>query len=88
MPVIKSLRKYTDMFFDVHLMIDKPERYIDEFINAGADSVTFHIEATDKPEECIKMIQKRGKKRRFRLIRKHLYRRLKSTLIKSIWCLL
>ena len=80
MPVIKSLRKYTDMFFDVHLMIDKPERYIDEFINAGADSVTFHIEATDKPEE--------EKKRRFRLIRKHLYRRLKSTLIKSIWCLL
>ena len=62
MPVIKSLRKYTDMFFDVHLMIDKPERYIDEFINAGADSVTFHIEATDKPKECIEMIQKRGKK--------------------------
>ena len=73
MPVIKSLRKYTDMFFDVHLMIDKPERYIDEFINAGADSVTFHIEATDKPEECIEMIReceqvldnwraKRGKK--------------------------
>ena len=58
MPVIKSLRKYTDMFFDVHLMIDKPERYIDEFINAGADGVTFHIEATDKPKECIEMIQK------------------------------
>ena len=62
MPVIKSLRKYTDMFFDVHLMIDKPERYIDEFINAGADGVTFHIEATDKPKECIEMIQNRGKK--------------------------
>ena len=43
-------------------MIDKPERYIDEFINAGADGVTFHIEATDKPKECIEMIQKRGKK--------------------------
>ena len=56
------LGKYTDMFFDVHLMIDKPERYIDEFINAGADGVTFHIEATDKPKECIEMIQKRGKK--------------------------
>ena len=50
MPVIKSLRKYTDMFFDVHLMIDKPERYIDEFINAGADGVTIHIEATEKAE--------------------------------------
>lgn len=43
-------------------MIDKPERYIDEFINAGADGVTFHIEATDKPKECIEMIQNRGKK--------------------------
>ena len=40
MPVIKSLRKYTDMFFDVHLMIDKPERYIDEFINAGATALS------------------------------------------------
>jgi len=62
MPVIKSARSATDKVFDVHLMIDKPERYIDEFINAGADGVTFHIEATDKPEECIEMIQKRGKK--------------------------
>ena len=62
MPVIKSARSATDKVFDVHLMIDKPERYIDEFINAGADGVTFHIEATDKPKECIEMIQKRGKK--------------------------
>ena len=62
MPVIKAIRGLTNKFFDVHLMIDKPERYIDEFINAGADGVTFHIEATDKPKECIEMIQNRGKK--------------------------
>ncbi len=43
MPVIKSLRKVYRYVFDVHLMIDKPERYIDEFINAGADGVTFFI---------------------------------------------
>ena len=60
--VMKSLLGKTELPFDVHLMIDKPERYIDEFINAGADGVTFHIEATDKPKECIEMIQKRGKK--------------------------
>lgn len=61
MPVIKSIRKYTDMFLDVHLMIESPEKYIDAFIDSGADGVTFHIEATDKPEECIDMIRGRRK---------------------------
>lgn len=62
MPVIKSLRKYTDTFFDVHLMITEPEKYIDEFINSGADGVTFHIEATKQVEKCIELIRNRGKK--------------------------
>lgn len=62
MPVIKSIRKYTDMFFDVHLMITEPERYIPEFIKSGADGVTFHIEATEKPLECIELIRNAGKK--------------------------
>lgn len=62
MPVIKSLRKYTEMFFDVHLMITEPEKYIDEFINSGADGVTFHVEATKDAEKCIELIRKRGKK--------------------------
>ena len=60
-PVIECLRKKTAIVFDVHLMIDKPERYIDRFIDAGADIVTFHVEATDVPEECLKMIRSRGK---------------------------
>ena len=60
-PVIECLRKKTGIVFDVHLMIDKPERYIDRFIDAGADIVTFHVEATDMPEECLKMIRSRGK---------------------------
>lgn len=60
-PVIKSIRKYTDMFFDVHLMIEKPETYIERFIDAGADGITFHAEATDKIDECIDMIRKRDK---------------------------
>ena len=62
MPVIKSIRKYTDLFFDVHLMIDNPEEYIDAVIDSGADGVTIHIEAVDKPYECIEKIKKRGKK--------------------------
>ena len=45
LPVIESLRKNSDMFFDVHLMIEKPERYISRFIDAGADLVTFHYES-------------------------------------------
>lgn len=62
MPVIESIRKYTDMFFDVHLMIDKPERYIKEFARSGADGITIHIEATDCPKKCIDMIKECGKK--------------------------
>lgn len=62
LPVIEALRKYTDMVFDVHLMITKPERYIERFIDAGADFVTFHAEATEKIEECIEIIHNRGKK--------------------------
>ncbi|MCD8390634.1 MAG: ribulose-phosphate 3-epimerase [Firmicutes bacterium] len=62
MPVIKSIRKYTDMFFDVHLMIDRPERYINDIIDSGADGVTIHIESTEIPDECIRMIKARGKK--------------------------
>ena len=60
-PVIECLRKKTAIVFDVHLMIDNPERYIDRFIDAGADIVTFHVEATDMPKECLKMIRSRGK---------------------------
>ena len=44
-PVIKSVRKYTDLVFDVHLMIEKPERYIEDFAKAGADIITVHQEA-------------------------------------------
>ena len=62
LPVIESLRKCTDMVFDVHLMITEPERYIERFIKSGADIVTFHIEATEKPMECIDLIHSNGKK--------------------------
>ena len=61
-PVIEALRKYTNMVFDVHLMITEPQRYIERFIDAGADIVTFHIEATDKVDECINIIHNRGKR--------------------------
>lgn len=61
-PIIASLRKVTDMFLDVHLMIEKPERYIERFIDSGADLITFHIEATEDVDACIDMIKKRGKK--------------------------
>lgn len=61
MPVIKSLRKYTDLFFDTHIMISEPEKYIDALIDAGADGITFHIEAAKDPMECINLIRNRGK---------------------------
>lgn len=62
MPVIKSLRKYTNMVIDAHFMIDKPERYIDEFINLGCDIINFHFEATSKHIEIIEKVKKANKK--------------------------
>lgn len=61
-PVISALRKYTGVFFDAHLMIVEPEKYIDKFIDAGADGVCFHVEATEIPQKCIEMIHARSKK--------------------------
>ena len=61
LPVIASLRKNTDMFFDVHLMIDRPERYISRFIEAGADLVTFHYEATEDSRAVLELIRSHGK---------------------------
>ena len=55
MPVMKSIRKNTDLFFDTHLMIEKPDRYIEEFAKNGADGITFHIEAD--PEHALEIIR-------------------------------
>jgi len=63
-PVVKSLRKATDMFLDVHLMIDRPHRYVEEFCKAGADLVMFHVEA-DQPQNiqlAIDTVKAQGKK--------------------------
>lgn len=60
--VVKSLRPYTDMVFDVHLMIKEPENYIESFAKAGADIITFHLESTQDVMGCIKKIKACGKK--------------------------
>lgn len=60
MPVIASIRKSTDLFFDVHLMIQEPQRYIDEFIKSGADLITIHLEACSCVEETIDRIHAAG----------------------------
>lgn len=62
LPVISSLRKNTDILFDVHLMIDRPERYIERFIDAGADLVTIHYEACEDPASTLRLIRSKGKK--------------------------
>ena len=62
-PVLKSIRKKTDMFLDVHLMIENPEKYIEVFAKSGADLITFHYEACeDKVEEVIELVKSYGKK--------------------------
>lgn len=61
-PIVQSLRKYTDMILDVHLMITNPEKYIKRFADAGADIITFHLECTDDPEGLSEMIRSLGLK--------------------------
>ena len=59
--MIKDLRKLTSAVFDVHLMIDEPERYIDRFVDSGADIITVHLEAVKKPIiEVLKAIRAHG----------------------------
>ena len=60
MPIIKSLRKVSDLFFDVHLMIEEPIRYIEDFKEAGADLITVHVEACKDIGETLKKIKEVG----------------------------
>ena len=61
-PVIKSLRPITDKVFDVHLMIDEPVRFIKEFVDAGADMITVHVEACKHLHRTIQVIKSYGVK--------------------------
>lgn len=59
-PVIAKLRKYSSLVFDSHLMISEPAEYIERFVEAGVNHITFHIEVTDKPEKIIDKLHKLG----------------------------
>ncbi len=60
MPIVAALRKLTDLPLDVHLMIDRPERYVRQFYEAGADLITIHAEATEQLEQTLGQIQALG----------------------------
>ena len=62
MPVIKSIRKESKLFFDVNLMVTEPERYIRDFVDCGADSITVHAEACEDLERTIEQIREAGVK--------------------------
>jgi len=61
-PVVESLKKVTSLPLDVHLMIEKPERYVVEFVKAGSDYLTVHVEAVKSPHEVLKQIRALGAK--------------------------
>ena len=61
-PVVKSLRSKTQKFLDVHMMVVEPEKLVEPFAKAGADMITFHIEATDDPLSIIHLIKSTGSK--------------------------
>ena len=60
MPVIASIRKHTKLFFDVHLMVEEPGRYIQEFQSCGADQLTVHAEACKHLDSTLRLIKKAG----------------------------
>ena len=60
-PVVKSLRKASGMFFDVHLMISDPLKYVAPFVDGGADLITFHVESDSDPDAVIAAIREKGK---------------------------
>ena len=60
-PVVKSLRSKTEKILDVHMMVVEPEKLVEPFAKAGADIITFHIEATDDPRGLIELIRSTGK---------------------------
>lgn len=60
MPLIRSIRSATDKFFDVHLMVHNPERYINDFVDCGADGITIHAEASRDVENALKSIRRAG----------------------------
>ncbi len=62
LPIIESIRRNTDIFFDCHLMITDPDRYLTDFAKAGADSITVHIEACKDPVATVKAIKALGLK--------------------------
>ncbi|KHD88304.1 MAG: ribulose-phosphate 3-epimerase [Bdellovibrio sp. ArHS] len=61
-PVVKSLKNVSPLPLDVHLMIEEPERYVEEFIKAGSDYLTIHIEATQNPAQVLRRIRELGAK--------------------------
>lgn len=60
MPIIKSIRSVTNKIFDVHLMIEEPIRYVEEFVSLGADIITIHVEACENPANTLKRIKELG----------------------------
>jgi ribulose-phosphate 3-epimerase len=60
MPVIKSLRKQTNLFFDVHMMVTEPGRYVDDMVAAGADMITVHVEACKHLHRTVQAIKAKG----------------------------
>ena len=61
-PIIKKIRRHTELIFDTHLMIDRPERFIDDFVKAGADIITVHAEATNHLQRVLQSIKEYGLK--------------------------
>ena len=87
-PIIKSIRNKTQLVFDVHLMIDEPLKYIEDFAKAGADIITFHTESSSPAAETVEKISTAAVRRESALSRTRPLSRFSLCLTGSQWCLL
>ena len=60
MPIVEAFRRLTDLPLDVHLMIAEPQRYFEQFVEAGADVITFHVEAAERPRPLLEQLRELG----------------------------
>ena len=86
MPLIASIRSASKQFFDVHLMIIDPERYVEEFVKCGADGITFHLEAAKDPSQVIDQIHACGVRPAFPLNRERSLKRYIHIFPRWTWC--
>ena len=86
MPIVEAVRRETKLPIETHLMISNPEKYVEQFVESGADAVTFHVEASDDPRPILKRCARWGRLPDWQSTPTRLSRRLSRSSTTATWC--